>query len=287
MTTVFRCNLRLTDVHATAETVGQEFRKLTDRFGMECVAELLSPVVQALEWLEAYVESYQQLQTTVSELEMENDTLEYEREQRALMAAKNESLEGTVRELQKENRCLLMEMDDIYYRNQELSTLLESKIDYPVKHTATVRDAVGEESLSPARCAPPSPPPHTPNRVVHLSQTYPFPPCTSHSPNFTPSPPPTLPASLLRPSPADSTPTPTPGPPLHNHHPSPPSPDSQEPFLHTLPVSPLPSPSRHHCSPKSHPHTPPAHRVIQLVGRSSSVTKARLTIMMEAFPYAA
>ena len=143
-------------------------------------------------------------------------------------------------------------------------------------------DAVGEESLSPARCAPPSPPPHTPNRVVHLSQTYPFPPCTSHSPNFTPSPPPTLPASLLRPSPADSTPTPTPGPPLHNHHPSPPSPDSQEPFLHTLPVSPLPSPSRHHCSPKSHPHTPPAHRVIQLVGRSSSVTKARLTIMMEA-----
>ena len=32
-----------------------------------------------------------------------------------------------------------MEMDDIYYRNQELSTLLESKIDYPVKHTATVR----------------------------------------------------------------------------------------------------------------------------------------------------
>ena len=90
MTTVFRCNLRLTDVHATAETVGGEFRKLTDRFGMECAAELLSPVVRALEWLEAYVESYQQLQTTVSELEMENDTLEYEREQRALMAAKNE-----------------------------------------------------------------------------------------------------------------------------------------------------------------------------------------------------
>ena len=32
-----------------------------------------------------------------------------------------------------------MEMDDMYYKNQELSTLLESKIDHPVKHTATVR----------------------------------------------------------------------------------------------------------------------------------------------------
>ena len=27
----------------------------------------------------------------------------------------------------------------MYYKNQELSTLLESKIDHPVKHTATVR----------------------------------------------------------------------------------------------------------------------------------------------------
>ena len=90
MTTVRRCNLRLSDVHATAETVGSEFKKLADRFGMECVAELLTPVVQTLEWLEAYVESYQQLQTTVSELEMENDTLEYEREQRALLGNKNE-----------------------------------------------------------------------------------------------------------------------------------------------------------------------------------------------------
>lgn len=90
MTAVLRCNLRLSDVHATTETVGREFRKLTDRFGMECMSELLPPVVRALEWLETYVESYQQLQTTVSELEMENDTLEYEREQRALLADKNE-----------------------------------------------------------------------------------------------------------------------------------------------------------------------------------------------------
>ena len=90
MATVLRCNLRLSDVHATADAVGQQFRKLTDRFGTECFAQLVPPVVQSLEWLEAYVESHQHLQTTVSELEMENDTLEYEREQRALLAEKNE-----------------------------------------------------------------------------------------------------------------------------------------------------------------------------------------------------
>ncbi|CAI8026882.1 hypothetical protein GBAR_LOCUS15402 [Geodia barretti] len=190
MTTVFRCNLRLTDVHATAETVGGEFRKLTDRFGMECAAELLSPVVRALEWLEAYVESYQQLQTTVSELEMENDTLEYEREQRALMAAKNESLEGTIRELQKENRCLLMEMDDMYYKNQELSTLLESKIDHPVKHTATMQWG---KRVCPQLVV--HPPPHLPTHLTEWS--------TSHRPTSSLPAPPTLPTShppLLPPS---------------------------------------------------------------------------------------
>ena len=104
MTAVLRCNLRLSDVHATAETVGREFKKLTDRFGVECVAELIPPVVQSLEWLEAYVESYQQLQTTVSELEMENDTLEYEREQRAVLASKTEVSEQHTRNYLRVNR---------------------------------------------------------------------------------------------------------------------------------------------------------------------------------------
>ena len=91
MAAVVRCDLRLSDVLATADTVGREFRELTDRFGMQCTKRLVPPVVRSLEWLEAYVESYQQLQTTVSELEMENDTLEYEREQRALLTEKNEA----------------------------------------------------------------------------------------------------------------------------------------------------------------------------------------------------
>ena len=91
MAAVVRCDLRLSDVLATADTVGREFRELTDRFGMQCTERLVPPVVRSLEWLEAYVESYQQLQTTVSELEMENDTLEYEREQRALLTEKNEA----------------------------------------------------------------------------------------------------------------------------------------------------------------------------------------------------
>lgn len=85
-----RCNLRLSDVHATAEIVGREFKKLTDRFGMDCVSLLVPPVVHALEWLELYVEHCQHLHTTVSELEMENDTLQYEKEQKAMLTAKNE-----------------------------------------------------------------------------------------------------------------------------------------------------------------------------------------------------
>lgn len=83
------CNLRLSDVHATADTVGREFKKLTDRFGMECAMGLLPPIVRGLEWLEAYVESYQHLQTRLSELQMENDTVTYEKEQRIFLAEEN------------------------------------------------------------------------------------------------------------------------------------------------------------------------------------------------------
>ena len=84
-----RCSLRLTDVHATADTVGREFKELTDRFGMMCVSRLLPPVVEALEWLEAYVESHQHLQTRVSALQMENDTASHERDQREILEKKN------------------------------------------------------------------------------------------------------------------------------------------------------------------------------------------------------
>lgn len=85
-----RCNLRLMDVHATADVVGREFKELTDRFGMMCVTRLLPPVVEALECLEVYVERYQQLQTRLSEQQLKNDTVDYEREQREILEKKNE-----------------------------------------------------------------------------------------------------------------------------------------------------------------------------------------------------
>ena len=89
-TTMLGCNLRLSDVHAMAETVGREFKKLTDSFGMQCAMGLVPPVLEALEQLEVYVESYQQLQTRLSELQMDNDTVAYEREQKAKLADENE-----------------------------------------------------------------------------------------------------------------------------------------------------------------------------------------------------
>lgn len=90
MTTVLGCNLRLSDVHATAETVGREFKELTDKFGMQCIMGLVPPVVDALERLEVYVESYQHLQTRLSELQMDNDTVAYERERKAKLAEENQ-----------------------------------------------------------------------------------------------------------------------------------------------------------------------------------------------------
>lgn len=90
MATVLGCNLRLTDVHATAETVGREFKELTDKFGMECIKRLVPPVLEALERLEVYVEGYQHLQTRLSRLQMDNDTVEYERAQRTKLAEENE-----------------------------------------------------------------------------------------------------------------------------------------------------------------------------------------------------
>ena len=50
------------------------------------------------------------------------------------ITSRSQSLAGTIRDLQKENRCLLMEMDEIYFKNQELSGLLEKAL-HPVQHT--------------------------------------------------------------------------------------------------------------------------------------------------------
>ena len=84
------CNLRLTDVHTMAETVGREFKGLTEKFGIQCIADLVPAVVEALEQLELYVESYQRLQTRLCELAMENDTIAYERQQKAKLIVEKE-----------------------------------------------------------------------------------------------------------------------------------------------------------------------------------------------------
>lgn len=90
MATVLGCNLRLTDVHTTAETAGRELKKLTDKFGTECVMGLVPPVVEALERLEVYVEGYQHLQTRLSRLQLDHDTVVDERAQRTKLAEENE-----------------------------------------------------------------------------------------------------------------------------------------------------------------------------------------------------
>ena len=84
-----RCNLRLSDVHSAADRVGRGFKKLSDRFGMECVLNLLPTVVWGLECLEAYVERYQSLQTRLSELQMENEALNHEKEQISTLTKEN------------------------------------------------------------------------------------------------------------------------------------------------------------------------------------------------------
>lgn len=90
MTTVPGCNLRLTDVHTTAEAVGRELKELTNKFGMECTMGLVPPVVEALERLETYVEGYQHLQTQLSRLQLDHDIVVHERAQKARLAEENE-----------------------------------------------------------------------------------------------------------------------------------------------------------------------------------------------------
>ena len=89
MAIVLNCNLRLTDVHTTAEAVGRELKELTDKFGMECTMGLVPPVVEALERLETYVEGYQHLQTQLSRLQLDHDTVVEERAQKARLAEEN------------------------------------------------------------------------------------------------------------------------------------------------------------------------------------------------------
>ena len=82
--------LLLPDVYDIAKKVGEEFQRIMGEFGGNCVATLVPTVVDALEYLETYVEEYQTLQAQNYKLLLENDSLVTEREQRIRLASENE-----------------------------------------------------------------------------------------------------------------------------------------------------------------------------------------------------
>ena len=82
--------LQLSEVYDIARKVGEEFQRIIGEFGGRCVATLVPTVVEALEYLEIYVEEYQTLQTRNYKLLLENDSLAMEREQRIRLATENE-----------------------------------------------------------------------------------------------------------------------------------------------------------------------------------------------------
>lgn len=82
--------LLLPDVYDIAKKVGEEFQRIIGEFGGNCVATLVPTVVDALEYLEMYVEEHQALQAQNYKLLLENDSLMRERELRMRLAAENE-----------------------------------------------------------------------------------------------------------------------------------------------------------------------------------------------------
>ena len=73
--------LQLKDVYDIAQSVGEQFQLLVQRFGSGCLAELVNTVVRALEHLETFVQGNQKLQARVCKLLLDNDSLLKENEQ--------------------------------------------------------------------------------------------------------------------------------------------------------------------------------------------------------------
>lgn len=89
--------LQLKDVYDIAQSVGEQFQLLVERFGNACMAELVNTVVGALEHLEMFVQDNQKLQARVCKLLLDNDSLLKESEQ-----LKTESLTNAVSASQTE-----------------------------------------------------------------------------------------------------------------------------------------------------------------------------------------
>lgn len=67
--------LQLKDVYDIAQSVGESFQLLIQRFGNASFAELVNTVVNALEHLETFVQENQKLQARLCKLLLGNDKL--------------------------------------------------------------------------------------------------------------------------------------------------------------------------------------------------------------------
>lgn len=84
--------LQLKEVYDIAQSVGEQFQALIQKFGDSYLAELLDTVVGILEHLENFVQGNQKLQARLCKLLLDNDSLLKENE-----LLKAESQKATVR----------------------------------------------------------------------------------------------------------------------------------------------------------------------------------------------
>ncbi len=72
--------LQLKDVYAIAQSIGEQFQTLIQQFGNSYLGEVVDSVVNALEYLETFVEDNQKLQARICKLLLNNDNLVKENE---------------------------------------------------------------------------------------------------------------------------------------------------------------------------------------------------------------
>lgn len=81
--------LQLQDVYEIAQSVGEHFQQLIERFGNASFADLVNTVVNALEHLETFVQDNQKLQARLCRLLLDNDKLLKENEKLKTEAQNN------------------------------------------------------------------------------------------------------------------------------------------------------------------------------------------------------
>ncbi len=81
--------LQLKDVYDIAQSVGEHFQQLTQRFGNASFVDLVNTVVNSLEHLETFIQSNQKLQARVCKLLLDNDSLLKENDNLKIESLKN------------------------------------------------------------------------------------------------------------------------------------------------------------------------------------------------------